>query len=161
MLVSHILCTKEGEVYTQWSPNPQCNREEETKIRNIVLNWIPELISPLKVHFPVVAFYIWKSKRVNEKKIQNDQSGLVHWVDDGLRLRQLRRHYVSTWISPGMESKYVLRRQQQDMDVSSTCPIKNPLSLFLLTNNYGQTFARYPESRQYDKSSGWEVLPDV
>lgn len=68
MLVSHILCTKEGKVYTQWSPNPHCNREKETKSRNIVLNWIPELISPLTVHFPVVAFCIWKSKRVNKKK---------------------------------------------------------------------------------------------
>lgn len=154
MLVSHILCTKEGKVYTQWSPNPHCNREEETKSRNIVLNWIPELISPLTVHFPIVAFYIWKSKNVLTKKIQDDESGLVHWVDDGLRLRQLRRHYVSTWISPGMESKYVLKRQQQDTDVSSTCPIKNPLSSFLLTNIYNQTFARYLDSRQDDKSSG-------
>lgn len=86
----------------------QCNREEKNYKYSCKLN--TKINFTTYSSFPSVAFYIWEPEHLSTNRNPDDEEttqlkvASVHWVDDGSLLRQLRKHYVSTWISPGMES---------------------------------------------------------
>lgn len=151
MLASHSLCTKKGKVYTHWSPNPwysmQQRREEKNYKCSCKLN--------TKINLTTYSSFPSTSESQNicqPTEIHDDEEttwlkvALVHWVEDGLLLRQLRKHYVSTWLSPGMESN-VSSRDSSKTDVSTTWPIKTSYLPF-----YSQTtiIKPFPDIRKAD-----------
>lgn len=103
MLASHILCTKE-DLYAL-EPKPLLSiATEKRKTYNCSCKLNTKLILPLRVHFPVWLFRSESQNICQPTEIHDDEETTwrkvtwVHWVDDGSLLRQLRRHYISSWI---------------------------------------------------------------
>lgn len=134
-----------------------CNKKEE-KNYNCSCKLNTKLILPLTVHFPM---WLFRSESQNIGQLTEIRDGeettwwkvmWIHWADDDSLLRQLRRHYISTWILQEcnqMCSQERVARHGCFYNMAN----KNTLSSFPLTNNCYQTFPRYWESRQYDKFS--------
>lgn len=118
MLASHILCTKEGKIYTHWSPNHWYSLQQRKNYKySCKLN--KRLILPLTVHFPMWLFRSESQNICQPTEIHDDEETTrlkvtwVHWVDGSSLLRQLRRHYISTWLSPGMQSNVFSRESSK------------------------------------------------